>query len=268
MSNSEISEAFLKLADTEAKVEQIDNEIEQLRIQKLGPIYRERDEYISHIPEFWKIVLSQHVNFANYIRATDFKYVDCIDRVTVEYDSERDKIGSFKLTFYFNEIPGDFPKQTVTKNFKLVKVVPDDDADRDENEDEGEERLISEAVDIAWPKEYDSINPALIKDKHSTEGKRNYRTGMKSFFGWFKWTGTKPGKEYPHGDDLARLFSEDLYPYCVKYYTEAQRDLEDEQSDDSEDHDDSEEPLELSDVGEEEKNGEHSEPFQKKPRRE
>ena len=69
----------------------------------------------------------------------------------------------------------------------------------------------------------------MIKDKRSPEGKKKYRQGMKTIFGWFRWTGLKPGKEFPHGDSLASLFSEEIYPFCVKYYAEAQRDLEDEE---------------------------------------
>lgn len=55
----------------------------------------------------------------------------------------------------------------------------------------------------------------------------------KSFIDWFGWTGNSDAKEFANGGELANLFSEDIYPYCVKYYTEAQRDVEDEESGDS-----------------------------------
>lgn len=55
----------------------------------------------------------------------------------------------------------------------------------------------------------------------------------KSFIDWFSWTGDSNVKEFSNGGELATLFSEDIYPYCVKYYTEAQRDVEDEESGDS-----------------------------------
>lgn len=216
-------------------------------------VYNERDTLSEKIPSFWKIVLSQHLDFANYIRASDFKYIDAIEKVTVDYDSDIEKIGNFNITFHFNEVKDDMPKQIVTKGFQLVKIIPDhqknddnDNDNEDEDEIEPEETLISEVVDIIWPKQYDSINPSLIKGKKSAEEKKNYRQGMKSFFGWFKWTGLKPGKEFPHGDSFATLFSEDLYPFCVKYYTEAQRDLEDEASN-SEDSD--EEGINLEEEG-------------------
>lgn len=228
----------------------------------MKPIYANRDEMIDKIPSFWKIVLSQHSNFANFIRASDFKYIDCIDDVRVKWSSD----GNYSITIKFNGIEGDFPSQTITKSFKMVKIENDmksgnDDEDEDEDEDEEAdtiEKLVSEPVDIIWPESYDHINPSKIENKKSVEGKKNYRIGMKSLFGWFKWTGLKPGKEFPNGDSLAELFAEDLYPYCVKYYTEAQRDLEDEMSDSSEEGDSAEEPLDISDdedIEEQEGNG-------------
>lgn len=225
----------------------MEKQVELYRLEQMKPIYVQRDQLIAKIPSFWKIVLSQHSNFANFIRASDFKYIDCIDNVVVDWDKE----GNYKVTIKFNGIEGDFPEQTVTKSFRLVTIENDMKNDRDSSEDEEEadeiERLISEPVEIIWPKSYDSINPSEIKDKKSVDGKKNYRKGMKTFFGWFNWTGLKPGKEFPNGDSLGELFAEDLYPFCVKYYTEAQRDLEDEMSDDGEDGDSAEEPLDLSD---------------------
>ena len=220
----------------------MEKEIELYRLEKMKPIYANRDKFIEKIPSFWKIVLSQHSNFANYIRASDFKYVDCIDKVVVEWDQE----GNYSITIKFDGIQDDFPSQTVTKSFKLVKIENDLKGEEEEEELDEIEKLISEPVDIIWPKSYDNINPSKIKDKKSAEGKKNYRAGMKTIFGWFKWTGLKPGKEFPDGDSLAELFAEDLYPYCVKYYTEAQRDLEDEMSDEGESGDSAEEPLDIS----------------------
>lgn len=172
-------------------------------------------------------------------------------------DSSSSNPGDFSVTFEFNALDDDFPAQTIVKKFKLENVDPEelakskpkkknlDDSD-DEDAGDDSERLVSENVDIIWPKSYDSINPSKIQDKKTAEGKKNYRAGMKSFFGWFKWTGRKPAKEFPSGENFARLFSEDIFPYAVKYYTEAQRDgLEEE--DDS----DASEPLDLSDNEEE-----------------
>lgn len=104
------------------------------------------------------------------------------------------------------------PKQSITKEFEV------------EIED-GEEKITSKAVDVQWPEELKSINPHVIKAVKgkdlSKQDKKNYRLGMKSFFAWFSWTGLKPGKEFRNGEDLARLITDDLFPYAVKYYTEA-----------------------------------------------
>lgn len=204
-------------------------------------------------------MLSQHPEFSEYIRSSDFKYLELIKDIYVTWDvsqpeSESSNPGDFSITFEFNGLGDDFPAQIIVKKFKLENIDPEeiaakskskkkniDDSDDEDNADDTE-RLVSENVDIVWPKSYDSINPVKIQDKKTPEGKKNYRTGMKSFFGWFKWTGRKPAKEFPNGEDFARLFSEDIFPYAVKYYTEAQRDgLEEE--DDS----DASEPLDLSD---------------------
>ncbi|EDO19064.1 hypothetical protein Kpol_2000p29 [Vanderwaltozyma polyspora DSM 70294] len=239
----EESNAFLQLAECELKVDAIEKDVAQYRLDKMKSVYQERDGLVNKIPEFWKIVLSQHTDFANYIRASDFTYVDCIQDVKVEWDN----VDEFKIIIKFDGIKDDFEAQTVTKQFKRQKIIDDtkskEDSDSDDDDDELE-KLISEPVDIKWPKKYEDICPESIQDKKSPEGKKKYRQGMKSLFGWFRWTGLKPGKEFPHGDSFAELIVDDLYPYCVKYYTEAHRDLEDENDDsDSE----SEGELDLSD---------------------
>ncbi|ODQ59352.1 hypothetical protein WICANDRAFT_32980, partial [Wickerhamomyces anomalus NRRL Y-366-8] len=204
------------------------------RLKSVQEIYRKRSEHTKKIDRFWHIVLSQHPEFSEYIRSSDFKYLELIKDIYVTWDvsqpeSESSNPGDFSITFEFNALGDDFPAQIIVKN--------DDEDNADDTE-----RLVSENADIVWPESYDSINPVKIQDKKTPEGKKNYRTGMKSFFGWFKWTGRKPAKEFPNGEDFARLFSEDIFPYAVKYYTEAQRDgLEEE--DDS----DASEPLDLSD---------------------
>lgn len=270
-------DAFLGLADCEVEIETIDNDVERFKLNKLKPFYEKRDKYIDNIDDFWKVVLSQNTDFANYIRASDFKYVDNITKVVVKWliwdeNSNADiNVRDFSITFHFKGIEHDFPEQSITKVFKMTKMqsnkdFDDDDEAGEDNETIGvEEVLTSEPVDIEWPQSYESINPSLIEDKRSPQGKKNYRQGMKSFFGWFKWTGKKPGKEFPHGEDLASLLCDDIYPYCVKYYTEAQRDLEDEYSD-SEDDNSDEEPLDLPKPEGEDEDGESDKLASKKRR--
>ncbi|CCH42174.1 Vacuolar protein sorting-associated protein [Wickerhamomyces ciferrii] len=229
------------------------------RLKSVQSIYSKRRSFTRNIDKFWNIVLSQHPEFSEYIRSSDFKFLELIKDIYVSWDvastsaSEDSTPGDFSITFEFEGLDDDFPEQTIVKKFKLETFDPEDlpkskskKRDIDNSDDEADadetERLVSESIDIIWPKSYDSINPSKIQDKKSDAGKKNYRAGMKSFFGWFKWTGRKPGKEFPSGDDFARLFSEEIFPYAVKYYTEAQRDgLEEEEDSDAS------EPLDLSD---------------------
>ncbi|KAH3680114.1 hypothetical protein WICMUC_000515 [Wickerhamomyces mucosus] len=217
-----------------------------------------KSTHIQNLDRFWNIVLSQHPEFAEYIRSQDFTYLESIKDIFVSWDAANSDDtnvdpGNFSITFVFNGTD-DFQEQTVVKNFWIEKIDSEEavtkrKASKDASEDENygnnfdeTERLVSEIAHIIWPKSYDTINPSKISDKKSSEGKKNYRAGMKSFFGWFKWTGRKPGKEFPHGEELAKLFSDDIFPNAVKYYTEAQRDGLEEELDS-----DASEPLDLSD---------------------
>lgn len=228
-------------------------------MRKIAKIYSKRQEHTKNIEKFWHIVLSQHPEFAEYIKPQDFKYLELIKDIFVAWDaaqSEENMIdpANFSITFEFGSSEDeDFPAQTVTKKFQLEAIDPEElqrraDLKRDSlNDDDDDfpderERLVSENADIIWPKSYDSINPSKITDKKSAIGKKNYRAGMKSFFGWFRWTGKKLGKEFPSGDDFARLFADELFPQAVMYYTEAQRDGLEEEVDS-----DASEPLDLSD---------------------
>ncbi|QLQ78431.1 hypothetical protein HG537_0A06780 [Torulaspora globosa] len=184
------STALNELADCEEDVEKAEEDIELYRLKRLVPLYNRRDEIIERIPGFWRVVLSQHDEFADHIKASDFKYVDAIKSIIVHWKTFQD----YEIEFKFNAIEGELKEQTIRKHFSLK-----------------DEQLISEPVDIGV----------------------SGTTERKSFVDWFNWTGVSNEKEFPDGGELAALFSEDIYPYCVKYYTEAQRDVEDEESADN-----------------------------------
>lgn len=175
------------LADCEVDVEKAEEDIDLYRLRRLEPLYARRDSIIQNIPGLWKVVLSQHDEFADYIKASDFKYVDVIKSIIVHWKTFQD----YEIEFQFDAIEGELKEQTVRKHFKLK-----------------DEQLRSEPVDVGVPATAE----------------------RKSFMDWFHWTGATDTKEFPEGAELAALFSEDIYPYCVKYYTEAQRDVEDEES--------------------------------------
>lgn len=162
-------------------------------MRKLEPLFAKRDEAIRNIPGFWRIVLSQHDEFADYIRASDFKYVDAIKSVVVKWKDPRD----YEVEIQFNCIENELKEQTVTKKFISRG-----------------EKLTSEPVALDFT------------------GRQ--RKDTKSFLDWFSWTGNSDSKEFPNGAQLAALLSEDIYPYCAKYYSEAQRDVADEESSASE----------------------------------
>lgn len=252
-------------------MELVENKVELYKIKLTTPVFEKRDKLLNDIPFFWNIVLSQHSDFANYIRASDFKYIEAIKSVRVRPLVLEDETASprdFKITFDFNEIDGDLPSQSVTKVFKIEKDISKIQVKKHRTPEDDELDaelgfLTSEPVNVEWPKSYEKITPHLIADKTTPEGKKNYRTGMKTFFAWFKWTGLKPGKEFPNGDSLANLFNEELYPYCVKYYTEAQRDVIDESEADT-DEEDSDQPLKLDLNGSESEEESETGPSQKK----
>lgn len=226
------------LAKIEEQMERAERQAEIARLRSVQQLYDQRRAYTASIDGFWQIVLTQHPEFSEYVSSEDLKYVEQISNIHIQWDiaapdaDEAADPGDFAITFEFSARGSDFPAQTVTKEFKLEQVDPhtagpvgDDDS---ETEPETQ-KLVSESVEIVWPRSYDSINPGKIQDKKTPEGKKRYRAGMKSLFAFFRWTGLKPGKEFPNGEELARLFSEDIFPYAVKYYTEAQRDgLEEE----------------------------------------
>ncbi|AAS54012.1 AFR641Wp [Eremothecium gossypii ATCC 10895] len=188
--------ALEALAECEREREREERALEVERQRRLGPVYARRSKAIEGIAGFWGIVLTQHGEFANYVRAADWRYVEAIRRVEVEWAGAG--AWDFAITVEFGEVEGRLRAQSVRKQFTVGE--------------DGEVR--SAAVEMEWPKRYDG-----------------------TFFAWFRWTGERPGEEFANGDELARLFSEELFPYCVRYYAEAQRDVEEEEEEEEEEED-------------------------------
>ncbi|KAG7698896.1 hypothetical protein KL930_002316 [Ogataea haglerorum] len=176
-------------------MDEVEKEVERFRFAKSKPVYEKRRDLLVHIPSFWYIVLAEHEDFQEYVQTDDMKYLEFIREIYVEYLLDDDPL-KFSITFGFEAPKGEIETQTVTKRFEKIHDV-----------ETGEEKLVSEAVDVKWPAELDSVNPHLIKAKGemTPADKKKYRAGMKSFFAFFAWTGRKPGKEYRHGEDLALL---------------------------------------------------------------
>lgn len=250
--SAHLEKSLLELAECEQRMDKAEREAEIFRIKNTQSIYEDRRSILLNIPQFWYIVLAENEDFAEYMSVDDLQYLETISDVYIHHkvvdtnDTEHYK--DFSIIIAFKDEASDsnaiIESQTITKHFKTVI-------------EDGEEKITSEPVDIKWPKSLDGINPNLIKSNAkgelTTEEKKNYRTGMKSFFAWFGWTGTKPGKEYRNGEELARLIVDDIFPYAVKYYTEALPAGEGE----DDDLDDSEEGEEL-DISEDEDDEEES----------
>ncbi|CAN3374116.1 hypothetical protein DIURU_000947 [Diutina rugosa] len=221
MSDEEaLQKQFEKLAECETAMAKVDKEVEQFRIDKSAALFNQRRDIVREMPKFWYIALAEHEDFVDLIAMEDLKFLEDVKDIYVDYQD----VDHFTITFEFD---GELvPKQTVTKKFTVTT-------------EDGEDKITSEAVAIEWPEELKEINPKLIKEAKgadlSKEDKANYRTGMRSLFAWFDWTGEKPGKEFREGDELARVLANDIYVNAVKYYTVAlQDDGEDVEVDSSE----------------------------------
>lgn len=210
----------MKLADNEAEISEAEKEVEIFRIKKTQGIYEKRRQITKEIPQFWYIVLAQNDDFGEYIRPEDLKYLEYITDIYVKYEiadegKQPENYRDFSIVVSFSDhasmakTGGLIAKQEVTKKFSVVT-------------ENGEEKIYAEKADVQWPQELQDINPVQIKENKNEEftsdEKKRYRKGMKSFFAWFDWTGRKPGKEFRNGEDLTRLIIDDLFPQAVKYY--------------------------------------------------
>lgn len=227
--SEKISRALAKLAVCEQEMGEAEKDAEIYRIKHTQSIYSQRRQILKEIPQFWYIVLAQNDDFAEYVRAEDLKYLDYIEDIYVHFDiADSDDVKNyrdFSITFSFKDESGVVPTQEVTKKFGVSLS-------------DGEESLTSQVTSIQWPEELEDTCPATIRKnkdgEYTSDEKKRYRLGMKSFFAWFEWTGLKPAKEFRSGEDLARLILDDLFPNAVRYYAEAIKNDKDDEEDSSE----------------------------------
>lgn len=214
-----LEQCLIGLAECEQEMDKAEVDANIYRIKKTQGIYSKRRNILTKIPQFWYIVLAENDDFPDYVTGEDLKYIENITDIYVHYkvadSGSAENPRDFSITVAFRDDENKdplVPTQEITKHFQSTI-------------EDGEEKLTSEVASVEWPADLSDINPVLIKLNKGTdltaEDKKNYRLGMKSFFSWFSWTGTKPGKEFRNGDELTRLIIEDLFPYAVKYYTEA-----------------------------------------------
>ena len=237
-----------KLSVWEQEMDKVEKEVDVYRLKLAQPMYANRRSILKKIPKFWYIILAENDEFSDYASPEDLKYLEFIDDIYVHYPVVDNDSGTSTNNPRDFDITISFKKsllteaQSVTKSFKIVV------------RENGEELLESLPVEVKWPQQLSKINPHLIKEKTNggksmtTEDKKRYRAGMKSFFSWFAWTGKKPGKEFRNGEDLANLIADDIFVNALKYYIVAlSNESGEEDSEEEEDTSEGEE-LDLSDV--------------------
>lgn len=252
--DNSVETSFLKLQEIESDIKKAEEKVEQFKNELFKPIYENRRIYLNQIPKFWYIVLAQHEEFQEYISVEDMKYIELISDIYVEFKNSIDDDGlipkkAFSITMSFKNTEENkdnkIKEQQVTKEFEW-ELDPST----------GMRKLVSEKVAFEWPINLQKIDPETIKSnvkkenrKLTSEEKKFYRQGMRSFFSFWSWTGRKEGKEYRNGEELASLISEDIFPGALDYYVIAQNNGGEDG--DSDDDAISGEELDLSDPEEE-----------------
>ena len=285
------------LYECETETIHLERQLEVQRLKKISKIYERRRQCVMNIDKFWYVVLSQHEDFAEYIKPVEYGYFEYLKDLYVtwevaEMDSGKEqkqqegedhkkKIenpGNFSVTFVFDNEGNvnTVESQTITKKFWSIPNEQENSKDLNGVDAfDQETRLVSEKVDVKWPKE---LLTASDLEKR------------KSFFSLFKWTGKEKDdfnksktkvkgeevvdefddheyKKKTRGtllevEDLINLFVEDIFPNAVKYYAATQHDsLQEELEDDEE----SEPELEI--VVDEEEEDEEEEGNNKKRRK-
>lgn len=253
-----VEESFVELQEIEKEIQKADARVEHFKNETFAPIYNRRRQYLQKIPKFWYVVLAQHEDFQEYVTVEDMKYMDLIDDLHVEFGTEikdDDELTrqNFTITMKFkNGIDSDnkIIEQEVVKKF-VWKIDPET----------GSRKLESESASFIWPEALNNIDPAAIKNAVknekrtlTSEEKKRYRQGMRSFFSFWKWTGTKPGKEYRNGEELATFIAEDIFPAALDYYVLAAPGLG-AGDDEDDDNETSGEELDLSEDDDEDEHG-------------
>lgn len=229
-----LQKALDQLAEWEKKITSIEQEIEIYKNEKTSDTYKERNEILQNIEKFWYIVLAQNEEFAEYIEVDDMIYIEDIKSINLTHEFKKKNGGPYytkftTLSIHFQENQNKkLDDQILVKHFESIIK-------------NGEERLISNPVNVKWPKTIDHLNPLkILKNSNyssiTQEEKSNLRQGQKSFFSWFHWTGKKKN-EFPDGEGLSRLIIDEIYPNATRYYALA---LNDSSNDSSSDLDSSE----------------------------
>eukprot|EP01097_Dermamoeba_algensis_P001728 TRINITY_DN164_c0_g1_i1.p1 TRINITY_DN164_c0_g1~~TRINITY_DN164_c0_g1_i1.p1 ORF type:complete len:244 (+),score=75.92 TRINITY_DN164_c0_g1_i1:92-823(+) len=190
---SEAPEEFLSELDSvQDKLEKMNEEAAEkiLEVEKKynelkQPLYKQRSEVCSKIPDFWLTALQNYDYTAELMTEEDLKAFKHLKDFWVE---EYDGLKGYKISFTFEQNPY-FLNQTIYKEVKYS--------------DEGD--VVVSASDILWKEGKDLTRPPKVKG----DGKKRKEEEMgESFFRWFSDQET----------DLADTFKDDFWPNVVKIY--------------------------------------------------
>lgn len=182
----------------------------------MAPLYAKRREFTRQIPKFWPTVFDACELLSDYLNFEDLELLDCVKDLYVERSEDNPKNFTISLEFEPNKYLEDLK---VEKKFNYLESESDDE--------ESEGKYVSDPVALKWKK-----GKNLTRPGPTTQGS--------SFFNFFSFSGSGAG-DYKHGEDVALVLAEDIYPHALKFYADAGNDIEDEydisEDDDEEDSD-------------------------------
>jgi len=212
-----IQEAISKIESVEEKINQLEDEqsieickLEQKYVERKNPFFKERNQIIAQIPNFWSVAFLQHPQLSILIDDEDeeaFRFLKNIDinQITKDEKIVGDdgkpliKTLNYSITFEFEENPY-FENTSLTKYYYQVM-----------------EEIISEGPTIKWKE-----GKNLVKNSQNrimTNGKTENGAGdhteqetIESFFSWFE------DHEDAGTDETAEIIKDDLFMHALNYY--------------------------------------------------
>jgi len=211
-----IQEAISKIESIEEKINLLEDEqsieickLEQKYVERKNPFYKERNQIIAQIPNFWSVAFLQHPQLSILIDDEDeeaFRFLKCIDinqitkdeKIVGEDGGPLIKTLNHSITFEFDENPY-FENTSLTKSFFQIM-----------------EEIISEGTTIKWKEGKNLVKKSQNKLKN---GKAENGAGdsmehdtTESFFSWFE------DHEDAGTDETADIIKDDLYMHALNYY--------------------------------------------------
>ena len=229
-----------KIKDFESQLETIEEEqsnkiieLEQKYVKIKTPIYDQRNETISKIPNFWSTCLLNHPGLSSMMSDEDqkvvFKYLKNIkvDHTLqdIKFTSELDgkeyvKSLNCAITFEWDsENNPYFSNSKLTKSYYQLM-----------------ENVISECDEIMWKPNMNLITNSkkMFQQQNKNEESKNEEDGEFSGESFFNWFEDNSSDDEIGCDDVAEIIKEEIWPNALSYYL-GNMDDEEEETADSED---------------------------------